>query len=403
MRIVITGATGLLGRNLLFEFLKKHISDHNSLEVILLGRDAEDQCLFERVNHMLLNDGCYYIFDYCRNERAVNEIPDYIKIKCINAELDFLGLGLSKSDLEWLLDKSIDIFFHIAGRVDFRDSPKVVELLQESNVKGTQRVIDLVDSLNVKKLVYVSSAYSCGLSSGILSPDYINFNQKFRNPYEISKLKGEVLIRRYAANHKMRCHIFRPSTICGRLIEKPLGATPKFDVFYEWAAFFLRIKLKELGVTEDLYHKPYLLDNFRCCYSSKSGLNIVPADFAAKVMYEVCVSDRGDIGFHLVNEKETFHAEYTKALLSSIGIDGIWSVDEVPEKKTPLEALYYRHVGKIFTPYVTSEPMLFDTRNLEDVYNNSSLTCPPIDSNALEILIEYAKQYHFGIDLASYL
>lgn len=45
MKIAITGATGLLGRNVLFEFLKQHIAQLDMLEVIVLGRDKNEQAL----------------------------------------------------------------------------------------------------------------------------------------------------------------------------------------------------------------------------------------------------------------------------------------------------------------------------------------------------------------------
>lgn len=38
MRVVVTGATGLLGRNFVFEVIKQNIHRLDQVEIILLGR-----------------------------------------------------------------------------------------------------------------------------------------------------------------------------------------------------------------------------------------------------------------------------------------------------------------------------------------------------------------------------
>ena len=66
-----------------------------------------------------------------------------------------------------------------------------------------------------------------------------------------------MIVRQYCRDNNIRYRIFRPSTLCGSLIENKIGATPKFDVFYAWAAFFLEYKKRTLGSDENLYQKPF--------------------------------------------------------------------------------------------------------------------------------------------------
>lgn len=69
-RIAMTGATSLLGRNLLFEIFKENIHDLDRLELILLGRAKESQTLRDRVREMVqrISSSPIYV-----KEAAVNE------------------------------------------------------------------------------------------------------------------------------------------------------------------------------------------------------------------------------------------------------------------------------------------------------------------------------------------
>jgi len=41
--------------------------------------------------------------------------------------------------------------------------------------------------------------------------------------------------------------------------------------------------------------------------------------------------------------------------------------------------------------------MLFDIQNLKNILNKTKLHCPPVDRDNFIILMDYAKQYDFGI------
>lgn len=53
MRIAMTGATSLLGRNLFFEIIKQNTSDLENLEIIVLGKEKNGKNLSRRIK--LLN------------------------------------------------------------------------------------------------------------------------------------------------------------------------------------------------------------------------------------------------------------------------------------------------------------------------------------------------------------
>ncbi len=400
MRIVMTGGTGLLGGNLLYELIKQNLGGGGDpLELILLGRETPDNRLRDRVRRAVMSDGADYVFGHgpTDGDRLGTFFDRHVK--CLAADFDADGLGVDDHSLAVLAERPIDVLFHVGAMVDFRSTPTVVETLENTNVRGTARLLRLAAGLTVGELAYVSSAYCCGRRGGRLLPDAVGFEQGFRNPYERSKLKAEVLVRQFCRDRGVRCRVFRPSTICGRLIEPPGGATSKFDVFYEWIAFFLRLKLRMLPAGADRYATESTLGRFRMCYKPTSGLNIVPADYAAKLMYQVWAQGSAGDSFHLVNDAETPHALYIDQLLATIRLSGIVQVPEVPTDPTKNEALYYRHVGLIYTPYVTSEPMVFDTATVEPARMAAGLACPPVDAAALATLIDFARPRDFGLML----
>jgi len=395
LRIAITGATGLLGRNLLFETIKQNLKDIGNIEIFLLGRQIGCVDIHTRLLRILTSDGMDYLdVDKDKKEEILSCFGK--NIKAIRMDLNKDNLLLTREDFKLLRSKPIDFFFHIAALTDFRDSPTIIKALSTTNVQGTSQILKLVDNLKVKEFSYVGSAYSCGRSKGNVRPNYIDFDQSFRNPYEITKLKAELLVKEFDQKHQTKCRYFRPSTICGRLMEKEIGSVCKFDVFYAWAAFFTRIKYKQLRSFEHLYTTP-LTVNLKVCLNPKSGLNIVPADYCAKLMYLICTENISGRSYHLVNNSETPHSFYISSILDYLNIHGVTYVEEIPNAIENIEKIYYKTVGKIFTPYVVSDPMLFNTHNIKELAKKHNLVCPDINKKNFMLLLKYAKKYNFGL------
>lgn len=396
LRIVLTGTTGLLGGNLFFEIIKKNMDSLDRLDLIVLGRGENDFDIKERMK----SDFCKYGLSYFNlSEKEAQKLQRYVEdeVRYMHIDLDEEGLGLEVEDFNYLTKETIDVFFHVAALTDFRNTPAIIGALRSTNVKGTERILQLVSSLRVNEFYYVGSAYSCGNVSGKISPDYIDFKNGFRNPYEATKLEAEIMVRNFSRTSKVKCKYLRPSTICGRLMEQELGLINKFDVFYAWAAFFLRLKMKEMKDVQNLYERPITFD-IRLFYNVRSGLNMVPADYAAKVIYQIFAQDLSGESYYLVNEKETPHDLYMSTMLETLNIDGSKHISDLPEKMNRLERFYYKTVGSIYTPYIISDPMLFDTDNLRKMLSEASILCPVVDKKNFRILMEYAKRHNFGVN-----
>lgn len=228
-------------------------------------------------------------------------------------------------------------------------------------------------------------------------PDYTNLNQKFRNHYEKTKLQGEQLVKKYEKETKVRCRIFRPSTIAGKLIENVKGEIYKFDVFYGWAYFFLKYKAKEYKNNLNSIYDENMIMNARIAINNAAGLNIVPVDFAAKVLYQVCKQDIAGDYFHLVSDQETSHKLYLGKILEILNITGFSFVEGIPTDLNAFERFYYKTVDSVFTPYIHQKEINFNTDNLQELYAQQNLYCPVINEENLKILLGFAKTKNFGL------
>lgn len=316
----LTGVTGLFGRNVFFEIIKDNLEELSNIEFIILGRSSRNESLKKRIKNIFFSEGVNYLSVDDSNNRNFDKFFEenitYVDINLSRTEI------ISKTEREKLLGKSITYFMHIAAVTDFRTDPKVIETLNQQNVVGTAQILELCKGLEIQEFCHVSSAYACGDTYGDIQPDYTKLDQPFRNHYEKTKLQGELLVKEYQKSTGVRCRIFRPSIIVGKLMENVKGEICKYDTIYGWAYFFLKWKLKNQS---DIIHTVYdnnVEVNLRIAVNSTTGLNLVPVDFAAKMMYQVCKQDLNGDYFHLVNAQETNNALVARKILELFNITG---------------------------------------------------------------------------------
>ncbi len=393
MRIVIDGTTGLLGRNLLFEILKQNLNHLDDIEIIILGKGTNSKSLESRMNEIILEDGFNYL-DLNKMSDCFEEIKSHIIY--IDFDLTKPCLGISAEDIEILRKGKIDYFYHIAALSSFFDTPEIVKQLNLINLEGTKHILNLVKDLDVKQFIYVGSAYHAGASQQVIYPDFINKTNIYRNPYEKTKLEAELFLIHFAKVEKISYKIFRITTIAGRLIENEIGSINKFDVFYGWGLFFLKIKTKLYKNAENIYSVPHEI-KLRIHIHSESTMNIIPADYGAKLLLHASMNGTTENSFHLVNDSDFKIETLTNSILTNLNITGHSFVNSEPQDKTPFEQLYYRSVGKVFTPYVIDPPLYYNNDNLKGVMKEYNLICPEMNETNFQKLMDYAKRHNFGI------
>jgi dihydroflavonol-4-reductase len=112
--------------------------------------------------------------------------------------------------------KDMDAIFHLAGIIGYTKQMRTE--MEKVNVEGTQNVLDVCKTLNIKKLVYMSSVVAVGASFDGKIP----LNET--SSYELTKLnlgyfetkhKAENLVLNATINGDVEAIILNPSTIYG--------------------------------------------------------------------------------------------------------------------------------------------------------------------------------------------
>lgn len=168
MKILLTGATGFIGRHLLRYLSREH-------EVITLVRDSRDKVYSEdKLAGIVTGD--------LRDKRFYKKIPSGIDLVCHAAGI----LG------RWGVD------------------PKVY---YDVNVQGTENLLNICLNKEISRIIYISSAGILGCSdSGLLN------ERSLYNPfsvYEISKAEAEKRVIKFSKDNDIRFTIIRPEFVYG--------------------------------------------------------------------------------------------------------------------------------------------------------------------------------------------
>jgi thioester reductase-like protein len=241
--VLLTGATGFVGREILSRFL-----DRDDRRVFALVRAEDD------------------------NE-AAGRLPAHARLTVIAGDIERDGLGLS-GDARERMRGEVTTVLHCAASVSF-DLP--LDESRRVNVEGTQRMLQFARSCpRLQRFSYVSTAYVAGEPDRVFREDELAVGQRFRNPYERSKFEAELALRRDGAG--LPVQVFRPSIVVG---DSKTGRTSSFNVLYGPLKAFARGAVPAIPARRD------------------SPVDIVPVDYVADRVHEL-VTHGPDGTFHLV-------------------------------------------------------------------------------------------------------
>jgi len=137
--------------------------------------------------------------------------------------------------LEELME-NIDTVYHCAGLVSF--SPKDIERLYKINVEGTANVVNACLNCGIKKLVHVSSVASIGRmpNSAVIDENTVWNSGDKNSEYAKSKHNGEMEVWRGVAEG-LNAVIVNPSIILGAG-DWNVGSTKIFKTVYNEFAWY---------------------------------------------------------------------------------------------------------------------------------------------------------------------
>ncbi len=331
MNCLLTGATGIVGSHILFDWIRKALVEQtvNHIFVVIRGNDLSSE---ERLVSILTSESRPAFMNYFSLAACLE------KITVISGDL----MSLQEADL---LNHPFDTVIHCAGSTNLLNTSESKNKVHTQNYLVTQHLLQNLPAY-VTRFLYISTAYSFGIQNKKVD-DHINSYQvtDFRNPYEKSKYECETYVVEACKTKGINAQILRPSIICGRLLDRPYFETPKFDVFYSWAIFL------------DKYAKQFK-DTFRIWIDKQSGLNIVPVDFVSKAVLHAFLNPEIK-ELNIVNPKQILHKDYVGCVLESFNINTYEYAEEKPENLSVFEQLYYKSIGGLFEKYISIPDLQF--------------------------------------------
>jgi thioester reductase-like protein len=261
-KILITGATGFLGRNILFHLLER--DEKHRFCLVVRGR--KDKSPRDRLNSIL---STRYDLDQVR---AFEE-----RIDLVLGDVTWKHFGLDDRACDRLAYNVVRII-HAAATVSFN---LPLDMARNINVDGTKNLLDFSElackAKTLERVDYVGTAYVAGKRSGAILEDELGMGQEFNNTYEQTKCEAEKLIRERW--NDLPLAVYRPSIIVG---ESTTGRTSSFNVLY------FPLKLYARGIWRWVPGSP------------DTPVDIVPVDFICDALE--CISlEPGTVGrcYHL--------------------------------------------------------------------------------------------------------
>ena len=333
---LLTGGTGIVGSHIIFEWLQKAIVEKTVNQLFLVIR-ATEKTAQQR------------IIDILQDESRPNFLKQFSLKECLN-RITVISGDLSTLKKETLQQYNFTTVIHCAGSTNLLNTNESKDIVYTQNYLVTKHLLEVIPNF-VTRFLYISTAFSFGIQDDKVNDTISDYKvTNFRNPYEKSKYESERFVRETCELKNIDAQILRPSIICGRLIDKPFFETPKYDVFYSWAIFL------------DKYAKK-AKDNFRIWVDKKSGLNIIPVDFAAKaILYAFLTPSIKEM--NIVNPKQILHNNYVGDVLEAFNIKSYEYVDQKPENLNGFEQLYYKSIGSLFEKYVSIPDLQFKSEQI---------------------------------------
>ena len=204
--VLLTGATGFLGRFVGLEWLQRLADSGGTLICLARGADAEQARA--RIEAALSSDAELLV-----RFRALAESH----LEVLDGDIGEPNLGLDGSNWQRLAE-SVDLVVHPAAHVNHL---LPYRQLFGPNVVGTAEVVRLALTTKLKAVHYISTMGVIAVADHIVGEDadirqsipFCAIHEGYANGYAISKWAGEVLMRRAHDLCALPITVFRPGMI----------------------------------------------------------------------------------------------------------------------------------------------------------------------------------------------
>ncbi|MBI1318485.1 MAG: NAD-dependent epimerase/dehydratase family protein [Candidatus Hydrogenedens sp.] len=359
-KILLTGATGILGSWLLAEALRRGYAP-----VAVIRGDSEATAR-RRLRQAL----------------ASADVPgeEEARVTVWLGDNTQAALGLSADQWQTVRD-SFAFVLHSAALTSF--SQKKAALIHDTNVHGVEQVLQGLGDSGVP-LYHVSTSYVAGTpGSPVAYETDLKDEAHCRNPYEHSKREAELLLRA-AFEGGQPGAVFRPSIIVGAAQS---GSIAQFMNFYQMLRLVDLIETGQLVVPERV----------RVMADPEANLNIVPVDWVAAALWDI-IEQSGATGltYHLTHpEPPTLWtlSDWARKRLAVKGSEIEFHASLAPEGLTELEQ-YIHSLSNMFLQYISRSEPLFD-RTHTDTALAGVVPFPAVDGALFDRLLDYAHQHQW--------
>ncbi|QDT35724.1 SDR family oxidoreductase [Stratiformator vulcanicus] len=362
--VLMTGATGLLGRYVLRELLRANV------DVAVISRPSE---------HASAQDRLLELVESLEEEVGRSLSPPTV----FDGDLNRPGLGLNESSRQWV-ETHCDAMLHNAASLQFIATEEGGEPYR-SNVEGLRNVIELCRSTQIRKFHHVSTAYVCGERPGPIMECDLDAGQTFRNDYERSKFEAERIIRDASCFDSLT--VYRPAIIAG---DAQTGYTSSYHGLLSYYKFISVIARSVEPGPDGRRFIP-----IRVRITGEERRNVVPVDWVANAMVRIFnqPSLHGET-YHLAPSEPTTTNHSIGTCLEYFSIDGVEFVGhdaDISDWNTYEQAVAENTA--IYDAYVTSDPV-FDVSNT--IAALPDLPCPELDRDMLHRFIEFGESDRWG-------
>ncbi len=207
--VLLTGATGFVGMELLERYLER-----TDRQIVALVRADDADAARARIEAVL--DNLFGAGAHLRRDR----------VEAIAADMTRPDLGLDPVARERIAER-VTTIIHSAASVSFTLS---LDEAREINVMGTRRMLELAELVQARGGLdcygHISTAFVAGTHQGGFAERDLDVGQSFHNSYERSKFEAERLVR---SRGDLPYTILRPSIVVG---DRTSGWTAAFNVLY---------------------------------------------------------------------------------------------------------------------------------------------------------------------------
>jgi thioester reductase-like protein len=357
--LLLTGATGFVGMEVLARFLERS-DDH----VVALVRAEDDDQAAARLRATLE--------DACLDADAHAD-----RVTALAGDLTAPRLGLG--DRWGQLAQRVGAIVHGAASVAFDLS---LEESRRINVDGTRQMLELAHACpRLERFTYVSTAYVAGDRRGTVYEDDPG-GGRFRNAYERTKHEAERLVA--ACREEMEVTIVRPSIVVG---DHRTGWTAAFNVLYAPLRAF------EAGVVPVVPAR------------RRSPVDVVPVDYVADAVHALAEApEAAGQTFHVVAGER---ASTVGEIVDMAGdrftsrqprIVPPWLyhavIERIVEKRAPASARRLLASNEVYFSYFAMR-VRYDDARARAILEPRGITPAPL-STYFDRLMDYAQAARWG-------